>query len=231
MTEPDAGGAAATTRVVIVDDQALVRGGFSVIVDSADDLNLSSANALLKMIEEPPPRSLILIVCHQPGRLLRTIRSRCIHLHLAPLPEATVLQVLRSLPEMGVKADDATRRLAASLSRGSPGRALDLVGSKGAAAFADLQSRPKLTPAGCIEIAAPFGGRIAAEDYAVFCELLTGWVANKARESALLGHGQALALAHDDIVYSLRQADALNLDRRQTVTDALMRVEEALKAS
>ena len=42
---------------------------------------------------------------------------------------------------------------------------------------------------------------------------------------------QALALAHDDIVYSLRQADALNLDRRQTVTDALMRLEEALKAS
>jgi DNA polymerase III subunit delta' len=202
-----------------------------VIVDSADDLNLSSANALLKMIEEPPPRSLILIVCHQPGRLLRTIRSRCIHLHLAPLSEATVVQVLRSLPEKGVKADDATRRLAASLSRGSPGRALDLLGSKGAAAFVDLQSRQKLTPAGCIELAAPFGGRVAAEDYAVFCELLTGWVANKARESALLGGGDALARAHDDIIYSLRQADALNLDRRQTVTDALMRVEEALKAS
>ena len=94
--------------------------------------------------------------------------------------------------------------------------------------FSRGQSSPRH---GCIEIAAPFGGRIAAEDYAVFCELLTGWVANKARESALLGHGEALARAHDDIVYSLRQADALNLDRRQTVTDALMRVEEALKAS
>ena len=94
------------------------------------------------------------------------------------------------------------------------------------------QSRPKLTPGRCIEIAAPFGGRIAAEDYAIFCELLIGWMAEQARAvGASWPVAQALALAHDDIVYSLRQADALNLDRRQTVTDALMRLEEALKAS
>ena len=61
-------------------------GGWRIaIVDSADELNGKSANALLKIIEEPPKQSIFLIVCHQPGRLLRTIRSRCLHLPLDPL--------------------------------------------------------------------------------------------------------------------------------------------------
>ena len=61
-------------------------GGWRVaIVDCADDLNRSSANALLKLIEEPPERSLFLLIAHQPGRLLPTIRSRCRKLMLGPL--------------------------------------------------------------------------------------------------------------------------------------------------
>ena len=61
-------------------------GGWRVaIVDSAEDLNRNSANALLKMVEEPPQRSLILIVSHRPGQVLPTIRSRCRRLRLDPL--------------------------------------------------------------------------------------------------------------------------------------------------
>ena len=207
-------------------------GGWRIIiVDAADELNGASANALLKMIEEPPSRSVVLLVCHQPGSLLRTIRSRCIHLPLSPLTPDETMQVLGSLPPEAIGTDDAAIRQAAELSRGSPGRALDLIGSKGAAAFADLQSRPRLTPAVCVEIGAQFGGRVTAEDFGIFCELLTGWITAKARDAGLAGDGEALARAHDDIVSSLRQTDALNLDRRQTVTDALMRFEEALKAS
>ena len=72
-------------------------GGWRIaIVDAADDLNAESANALLKVIEEPPKQSIFLIVCHQPGRLLRTIRSRCLHLPLdAALRLTTRLKVLR----------------------------------------------------------------------------------------------------------------------------------------
>ena len=92
--------------------------------------------------------------------------------------------------------------------------------------------RPKLSPARSqSRLRPPFRGRETAEDYVIFCELLLGWMAEQARAAGLLAMAQALALAHDDIDSSLRQADALNLDRRQTVTDALMRVEEALKAS
>jgi len=200
-----------------------------VIVDPVDELNASSANALLKMIEEPPAQSLILMVCHQPGSLLRTIRSRSIRLPLEPLSVENTLRVLDEVVDDHV-ADPAQRRQAAELSRGSPGRAMELLGSKGAAAFADFQARPRLTPAVCAELGLHFAGRDSADDYAVFCDLLTGWIAGRAREAGLAGHGAPLARAHDDIVYSLRQTDALNLDRRQTVVDALLRLDEALKA-
>ncbi len=207
-------------------------GGWRVaIVDAADDLNSESANALLKVIEEPPSQSVFLIVCHQPGRLLRTIRSRCLHLPLDALSADQTLKVLRGLPAGAVEAEEGALREAAELSRGSPGKALDFIGSRGADAFAEFLKRSKLSPATAVEIAAAFSGRETAEDYAIFCELLLGWTAEQARALGLAGRGEALARAHDDINSSLRQADALNLDRRQTVTDALMRLEEALKAS
>jgi DNA polymerase-3 subunit delta' len=207
-------------------------GGWRVaIVDAADDLNAESANALLKVIEEPPKQSVFLLVCHQPGRLLRTIRSRCLHQPLAPLSVDQTLQVLRGLPPEAVEADGEALRQAADLSKGSPGRALELTGSPGAAAFAEFLKRSKLSPVTAVEIGAAFGGRETAEDYHIFCDLLIGWIAGQARAACLAGGGAALAAAHDDINSSLRQADALNLDRRQTVTDALLRLEEALKAS
>jgi DNA polymerase-3 subunit delta' len=207
-------------------------GGWRIaIVDCADDLNGESANALLKVIEEPPKQSIFLLVCHQPGRLLRTIRSRCLHLPLDNLDIDTTMTVLNSLPPEAIEGDATAIRQAAELSHGSPGRALDLIGSKGAAAFAEILRRSRLTPATAVEIGAAFTGRERPEDYFIFCELLIGWIAEKAREAGLRGQGEALAIAHDDINSSLRQTDALNLDRRQTVTDALMRLEEALKAS
>ena len=207
-------------------------GGWRIaIVDAADDLNSESANALLKVIEEPPKQSIFLIVCNQPGRLLRTIRSRCLHLPMDPLSSDDTWKGLRHLPDGAVEAEEGAVREAAELSRGSPGKALDLIGSRGAAAFGEFLKRSKLSPATAVEIASAFSGRETAEDYFIFCELLVGWTAEQARAAGLRGHGEALARAHDDINASLRQADALNLERRQTVTDALMRLEEALKAS
>jgi len=224
-------------REIAVDDARAVsnffahtagEGGWRVaIVDSADDLNGESANALLKIIEEPPPRSVFLLVSHRPGALLRTIRSRCIRLDLKPLSLDDTLRVLRELPPTAKTGDDALRQ-AAELSQGSPGRALDLVGSKGAAAFAKFAAKPQLSQARSIDIGAHFAGRDTAEDYQVFSELLIGWIAEKARDEGLAGSRTALAKVHDEIIYSLRQTDELNLDRRQTAVDALLVLGEAL---
>ena len=207
-------------------------GGWRVaIVDSADDLNAESANALLKVVEEPPRQSVFLIVCNRPGRLLPTLRSRCLVLPLSPLSDEQTLTVLRSLPEKALLGKQESLAEAAALSKGSPGKALQLAGSLGVEAFAALQKRARLSPAVAVEIGAAFSGRETAEDFHIFCDLLVAWAGEQARAAGLQGQGAALAAAHDDINSSLRQADALNLDRRQTVTDALMRLEEAFRAS
>ena len=90
-----------------------------VIVDCAEDLNRNSANALLKMVEEPPQRSLILIVSHRPGQILPTIRSRCRRLRLDPLSEDEIVRAVdrpwpaveRSRPRSGRRRGQARRRI------------------------------------------------------------------------------------------------------------------------
>ena len=89
-------------------------GGWRIaIVDSAEDLNRNSANALLKMVEEPPQRSLILIVSHRPGQVLATIRSRCRRLRLEPLTADEIVEAVvepRAPLERGRPGQDRRRR-------------------------------------------------------------------------------------------------------------------------
>ena len=94
-----------------------------VIVDAADEMNRNAANALLKVLEEPPSQSLLLLVSHAPGRLLPTIRSRCRRLRLEPLPEDLIASALdESCPDLSVE----DRVLLLQLAEGSLGRALEL---------------------------------------------------------------------------------------------------------
>lgn len=122
-------------------------GGWRVvIVDRADDLNQSAANALLKALEEPPPQTLFLLISGAEGRLPVTIRSRVRTLRLASLGEEDLRPaVLAALEREGQEADAKTLATALSLSQGSVRRALELVSSEGielyeqiAAALADL---------------------------------------------------------------------------------------------
>jgi DNA polymerase-3 subunit delta' len=104
-------------------------GGWRVVVvDGAEELNQASANALLKILEEPPPRAILLLVCSAPGRLLPTIRSRCRRLRLTPLEDAAMGDLLgRYLPRLS--ADERGRLI--TLAEGSPGRAMMLVEDEG----------------------------------------------------------------------------------------------------
>jgi DNA polymerase III subunit delta' len=114
-------------------------GGWRVcIVDAADDLNSESANSLLKVLEEPPSRSVFLIVAHAPGRLLATIRSRSIRLDLKPLATGEVVEAMQALGAGDKSSPDELAAIAA-LSQGSPGRAVNLVGSLGAKLFLKFQ--------------------------------------------------------------------------------------------
>jgi len=99
-------------------------GGWRVVVvDEAERMNRAAANAVLKLLEEPPDRALVLLVAANPGRLLPTIRSRCRRLDLAPLAEADVADwIAARAPEMPADERDGL----AGLADGSPGRALRL---------------------------------------------------------------------------------------------------------
>lgn len=92
------------------------------IIDAADDLNLNAANALLKVLEEPPERGVLMLITHAPGRLLATIRSRCRRLSFSPLPDQTVADLVARQTDL---PHDEARRIAA-MARGSPGEALAL---------------------------------------------------------------------------------------------------------
>lgn len=123
---------------IVVDDVREVRrflalsapdGGWrAVIVDAADEMNASAANALLKMLEEPPPQTALLLVTHAPGRLLPTIRSRCRSLDLRPLGADDLRRALAGTGVM-VGPDDA--RALAILADGSVGEALRLAAGGG----------------------------------------------------------------------------------------------------
>jgi DNA polymerase III subunit delta' len=218
-------------------------GGWRVcIVDAADDLNADAANALLKVLEEPPARSVFVIVAHAPGRLLATIRSRCIKLNLEPLATEAVVEVLGSIAAASKTLADKTPadELAAiaALSQGSPGRALNLIGSQGARLFLKFQGvatrPPPFARPALLEIASHLKRADAAEDYSVFADLMSDWIAATARRQALsggVGAAQPWARAYQDIGHSIRRANALNLDRRQVLLEAFATIEEAARES
>jgi DNA polymerase-3 subunit delta' len=211
-------------------------GGWRVcIVDAADDLNSESANSLLKVLEEPPSRSMFLIVAHAPGRLLATIRSRSIRLDLKPLATGDVVEAMQALGAGEKSAPDELAAIAA-LSQGSPGRAMNLVGSKGAKLFLKFQQvagkKPPFARGPLLEIAGHMKRLDAADDFPVFSDLMSDWVATTARARAVAGGAvaaQPWARAHQDIGHTIRRANALNLDRRQVLLEAFSSIEEAAR--
>lgn len=207
-------------------------GGWRVaIVDAADDLNTEAANALLKLVEEPPSKALIFLISHQPGGLLRTLKSRCLRQNLAPLSTADTHVVVQHLalepaPEPSALAN------AIQLSAGSPGRALALINSAGAKAFAQFAVLRDLTPASRSAVANHFSQRQAAtDDFTTFMALLLEWVADAAAKAAATARGAALAEVHQKLSEAKAITEGFNMDRRNAVLAALHAINDALKAA
>ena len=99
-----------------------------VIVDAVDQLNMHAANALLKILEEPPEKAIIFLICHEPGGTLATIRSRCRHFRLSAPDVAAFERTLETVTPMIERADYSALY---ALSFGSPGYAITLASHKG----------------------------------------------------------------------------------------------------
>jgi DNA polymerase-3 subunit delta' len=227
-------------------------GGWRILViDSADELNRNAANALLKILEEPAPRSLMLLVSHAPGALLPTIRSRCCHLALAPLPPATVGRLLGDYaPEL----EPDERAALVGLADGSIGRALDLVEAGGLELYRELvallSTLPRLDIQRTHAFAESLGRAGDGRAFATAMELLGWWLARLVREGAL-GRQPAPVVPEEQglaarLAGSLRLADWLalwekltrlvartdrvNLDRKQVAMTAFLEIEALVAA-
>jgi DNA polymerase III subunit delta' len=226
-------------------------GGWRVvIVDSADEMNVNAANALLKVLEEPPSRALLLLVCHNPGRMLPTIRSRCRKLRLADLDESTVTELLgRYLPDLDVD----TRNQLAALSEGSIGRALELAQADGAELQRQIMAFMTQMPSLNIPDLQDFGATMSKADaiprFETMADLLRRCLARLVRHASgadLLGpvnaEEQALyaRLANtarldrwlqvwdktDDL---LRRTNRINLDRKQVILNIFLNISQAAR--
>ncbi|MDO5369133.1 DNA polymerase III subunit delta' [Paracoccus sp. (in: a-proteobacteria)] len=217
------------------------------IIDAADDMNTAAANAVLKMLEEPPEGAVLLLVAHQPARLLPTIRSRCRELRLMPLsPE----DMATALAPLEVGGDPA--RLAA-LAGGSVGEALRLSGQDGLDRYADLVAlfaRPEMDRQAAAAFAQDAAGRPGAggDPFDLTMTLLDRFLSRAARtglmgaplpeaadgESAVLARispddraARHWASAQAELSARARAGRAVNLDPVALVMDMLLTLAQA----
>lgn len=221
-------------KEIVVDDvravgaflaQTPAEGGWRiVIVDKADALNRNAANALLKVLEEPPEKALLLLVSDAPGRLLPTIRSRCRRLALQPLPVPVVAELLgRHRPDLG----DGERDGLAALAEGSIGTALAMAEAGAAQVQGELRrlflSLPALDPVALHRL---FDGALKQGDdgFAVLGELIRWWLGRLIRTAAEADDGSGAGSSASDAAAVAKVAGAAPLDRWLEVWDKTTRL-------
>ena len=151
----------------------------AVVIDAADDLEASAANALLKMLEEPPAKCVFLLVSHVPGRLLPTIRSRCRTLEFQPLGDDVMTSVLTEQGIEASKTSELVRRAG-----GSPGKALSYaaldLGPLHEQALAIMRSGDPVNERRS-KLAQALALKAAADRYIAFLQIIPTMIADEAR--------------------------------------------------
>ncbi len=195
-------------------------GGWRVaVVDSVDELNSAGANALLKVVEEPPPRALLLLVSHSPGRVMPTIRSRCRKLMLRPLPVEDVVRA--AAIALGKSADEETMAVAAAAAEGSVSRALMFLEGPALAlrqqVLGLLDKLPQVDPRALHSLGDKLGGT-EAETLAAFMDTVNSWLsarlASGPQDAARMAR---VAEAWAKVNRAGQETDEYNLDRKPFV--------------
>jgi DNA polymerase-3 subunit delta' len=203
------------------------------IVDTVDELNPNAANALLKVLEEPPQRSLFLLVSHAPARALPTILSRCRKLPLRPLATGDVIRAAAGATE--IAADDPALAEAAAASEGSVGRALNLLGGDALKlqqrTAAMLATLPRVDPRELHALGDALGtsDRVAL---AAFIDGIDRWIGEKLRvddANANLPRLARLAEVWEKIIRAARDTESYNLERKPLVFSVFSMLAEATR--
>jgi DNA polymerase-3 subunit delta' len=212
---------------------AAVDGWRVCIVDTVDELNPNAANALLKVLEEPPRRSLFLLVSHAPARVLPTIQSRCRKLPLRPLATDDVIQAAAQAAQMS--PDDASLREAADAAEGSVARALALIDG-GALKLhqrtaALLDNLPQVDPRELHALGDALGGSDRAA-LGAFVDSIDRWIGERLRigdANANLPRLARLAEVWEKISNAARETETYNLERKPLVFSVFGLLQEATR--
>ncbi|MDA9405876.1 DNA polymerase III subunit delta' [Bradyrhizobium sp. CCBAU 45384] len=202
---------------------AAAEGWRVCVVDTVDELNPNAANALLKILEEPPQRSLFLLVSHAPARVLATIQSRCRKLRLRSLTTDEVIAAAAAAAD--IPPTDLALREAAEASKGSVSRALTLLGGdalklqqRTAALLARL---PEVDPRELHTLGESLGtsDRVAL---AAFVDGIDRWIAERlhadeANANQNLPRLARLSEVWEKIVRAARDTETYNLERKPLV--------------
>ncbi|MEM8842667.1 MAG: DNA polymerase III subunit delta' [Pseudomonadota bacterium] len=246
------------TQIVVDDVRAMksflhlsaADGGWRVVlVDAVDQMNRSAANALLKMLEEPPAKTLMLLVSHAPGSLLPTIRSRCRFLDLDPLnPE----DLAKALAQQETDIPAGSEAALAELAAGSVGRALWLISGNGLNLYSrivEVITTGKVDRSAMVALAAQTNGRDGVATFSLIADLVQVMMSRMARTAATGMKPQAVS-THEITVMaklasnpaqarlwanaaartgdSMRHAMAVNLDPGQTIIDTFLDLDTTL---
>lgn len=203
-----------------------------VIIDPADDLNRNAANAILKILEEPPRRSLFLVLTHAPGKLLPTIRSRCLPLQLKPLEASDLLNVLAMLGSMPPQAVADKIMQAAG---GSVSEALKLLNYGGLDIIGAFESilagQGPAIRKDMHKLAEVLSGKDSETIFGFFAALVEKHLVYRARQCAKAGDlrsADVFARLSSSVSERLTVSQAYNLDRKQTILSILDDIKEAV---
>ena len=212
-----------------------------VIIDRADDLNMNAANALLKMLEEPPAFCLFLLVSSEQGKLPTTIISRCQKLRLQGLDEQTLEACVSHVAEQSSITLPGREQLTVilDLAAGSVRRALDFANGRTLEDYTDIKQildlLPRMDPQVISALAERLSARANEQDYHNFINLLSTQVSNRIRQIVSSGHfsgdGDKHKLAQwtklwETITTKKTETDLLNLDRANFILELFANIEK-----
>ncbi len=229
-------------RAIHVFQQAAGRGGYRIcILDCADDLNPSSANALLKLIEEPPPRSLFLIVAHRPGQILATLRSRCHKTLLKPLAAADIGHIVAALGPPWSAAGEAKLEAAIGRAQGSIHNVLRLLDDRGMELDTSLgrmlDELPRIDWSKVHALADRVTARNNSKDYETMLAAIDAWLDIRVQHGARTYQGDCArrlapyALVWEKLAQAARGAEIFNLDKRPFVVSLFADLAAAARGS
>ena len=253
-------------QAISVDDVRTVKSFFSmsssdggkrvVIIDCAEDMNASAANAVLKVLEEPPRETYLFLISHQPAQLLPTIRSRCRTIDLRPLNDTHFFEALNAAGIDTESLGDEEKRHLINLSNGSVGEAIRYINLNGLQYYEMildiLGSFPDLNTSKTSALADSLSGAAKAREFDVFLSVLDKVLHRLARHSLDMSELLSRATEKETAVFSelcktpaaarhwadaaqsvsdrTRHGQAVNLDPAALILDTFLKLETCAKA-